>query len=131
MLSPAEMLGDVGIGNDAGWALTFHREDGVGRVVDDPAFVIGRDDYYASIEAALPDGFGPGKYTFRIEGLTDAHYRELRRTDDPYMVVRLHLYWRDANASVSGYLANLSGLDLGGPAPKALEPALVAELAIT
>lgn len=131
MLSPAEMLSEVAIGNDAGWALTFHTEDGIGRVVDKPALTIGRDDYYADIEAALPEGFGPGKYTFRIEGLTDKHYAVLKNRDDPLSVVRLHLFWRDTNASVRGYLANLAGLSLGGPTGAALAPALVAELTVT
>jgi hypothetical protein len=131
MLSPAEMLGEVAIGNDAGWALSFHHEDATGRVSDDDTLTISRDDYYASIEAALPEGFGAGKYTFRIEGLTDAHYAKLRDDAKPYSVVRLYLFWRDANASVRGYLANLSGLSFAGPSPKALEPALVAELSVT
>ena len=68
-LSPADMLGKVAIGNDAGWALTFHHETEGRGLIEEPVLTIGSGDYYASIEAALPEGFGPGKYTFRIEGI--------------------------------------------------------------
>lgn len=131
MLSPAQMLERVSIGNDAGWALTFHRENERSRVVDRPVLTIGRDDYDASIEAALPEGFGPGKYTFRIEGLTDKHYAAIRLGDGQPTVVRLHLYWRDANASAVGYLANLAEVAGDGPSRQALATVRVAELTVT
>lgn len=130
MLSPADMLRKVAVGNDAGWALTFHRETEGRGVVDRPVLTIGRDDYYASIEAALPAGLAPGKYTFRIEGLTDRHYADIKGPEPP-TVVRLHLFWRDANASVAGYLANVAGISGGLPSAAALDPARVAELTIT
>jgi hypothetical protein len=129
MLSPAQMLRKITIGNDAGWALTFHHESEGRGVIDEPILTLSREDYYASIEAALPDGFGPGKYTFRIEGLTDRHYAEIKGKE-PATVVRLYLYWRDANASVAGDLANVAGFVGGPPSAAALEPARVAELTI-
>jgi hypothetical protein len=133
MLAPTQMLQKIAIGNDAGWALTFHQEDGSGAVSEEAALTLSSSDYYASIEASLPDGFGPGKYTFGIEGITDAHYAAIRGGKGQPTVVRLHLFWRDANASVSGYLANLiggAGL-FGAPSGEALAGARVAELAIT
>lgn len=133
MLSPAQMLEQVTIGNDAGWALTFHTEDASGRVNERAELMLSSSDYYASIEASLPDGFGPGKYTFGIEGITDAHYAAIRTGDGQPTVVRLHLFWQDANASVAGYLASLAGGAgiFGAPSGEALASARVAELAIT
>lgn len=140
MLSPSQMLDNVAIGNDAGWALTFHMETG-GQIVEEPVCAFGRDQYYAEIEAALPDGLGGGKYSFTIEGLIDSDHQKLDppppNTDAPAVprpsVVRLHLFWRDANASPTGYIANVAGLSdlFGGLTAGGLKDALVAELAIT
>jgi len=101
------------IGNDAGWLLTFCRQiaDGQGFLsfVDDPPLLeIGRDQYYAEINASLPGGLEGGVYSFVIEGLTDEHYAKLKA--EPRLVVKLFLYWRDTNASVEGYFNNLAGV---------------------
>ncbi len=130
MLSPTDMLGKVAIGNDAGWALTFHQESEGRGLIEEPVLTIGSDDYNATIEAALPEGFGPGKYSLRIEGMTERHYAAIKGPE-PAVAVRLHLYWRDANASVAGYLANVAGIAGGVPSAALLAPARVAELTIT
>jgi hypothetical protein len=140
MPSPSQLLDSVAIGNDAGWALTFHTET-EGRIDDTPTCAIGREQYYGEIEASLPEGLDGGKYTFVVEGLIEDDYRKI---DPPPpnpgspasprpAVVRLYLYWRDANASPAGYLASVAGLgDLfGGLTADGLQEALVAELAVT
>jgi hypothetical protein len=99
MLSAEELLVRTTIGNDAGWALTFHTETEGRGIVDEPVRTLTVDDYDASIEAALPDGFSAGKYTFRIEGITERDYGALRGDDAP-TVVRLHLFWRDTGMAV-------------------------------
>jgi hypothetical protein len=125
------MLSPVAVGNDAGWTLAFHKEQPAEhwRIVEPPYRVIGRDDYYAHVEAALPDGFSGGKYSFVVEGMTDAHYGELAVDD----VVRLYLYWRDTNSSPAGYVANVAGLTdkLSDFSTAALKDFLVAELVVT
>jgi hypothetical protein len=133
MLSPTQMLDKVAVGNDAAYALTFHRETS-GTVESTPVLTVSREDYYAEIEATLPSDLAGGRYRFVVEGMTDEHYAKIAQTGDGYpRVVRLHLYWRDTNASVGGYLANLAGLTdlLGGASGDALADARVAELAIT
>lgn len=67
------------IGNDAGWALTFHKET-KGLVDDKAELSLSRSDYYATIEATLPAGVEGGSYTFTVEGLTDAHYGQIAQT---------------------------------------------------
>jgi hypothetical protein len=135
MISPAQMLGKVMLGNAAGWLLTFHREGPDGAVVENPAqdLEIGSDDYYAEIHATLPGGLEGGSYSFIIEGITDEHYGRISQSpDDHPKVVRLYLFWRDANASFAGYAANLAGLTdtLGGAKSESLRDFRVAELAI-
>ena len=132
MLSPAQMLDKVAVGNDAGWALAFHHEV-AGQIVekpDDPVFT--RDDYYAEITASLPPDLSGGTYTFVVEGLTDDDYRKIAQTDGKGpSVVRLYLYWRDT-ASSPAYFASVAGvMDLfGGLKEKAMKEALVAELSV-
>ncbi len=121
----------VAIGNDAGWALTVHSDRSLGqdREIGPAKLVISRDDYYANIQAALPGDLSGGRYTFTIEGLTDANYADIHVDD----VVRLYLFWRDTNASPAGYLSNIAGLtDLAGDiSAEALKDFLVAELVVT
>jgi hypothetical protein len=102
------LVGPATVGNDAGWTLAFHKENPAEnwRIEPKPYLVLGRDDYYAEIEAALPGDYSGGKYAFVIEGMTDAHYRKIDDDD----VVRLYLYWRDTNATPAGYLASVGGL---------------------
>jgi hypothetical protein len=128
MLSPALLLQGVAVGNDAGWTLAFYKEDSSTHEIRKPPLVLSRDDYYAEIEAVLPGDFAPGKYTFVIEGMTDDHYAKIAPGD----VVELYLYWRDTNASPTGYLANFGGLtDRLGTSVDALKDFLVAKLVVT
>ncbi|MEK8105541.1 hypothetical protein NKG94_11070 [Micromonospora sp. M12] len=55
------------VGNDAGWTVTFHRETPTG-LSPDAALTLSSADYYAAIDAALPDGLGPGAYTITVQG---------------------------------------------------------------
>jgi hypothetical protein len=104
--------GTLLIGNDAGWLLSFHRQDsdpdGFLGFTEEPVLEIGRDEYYAQINASLPGGLEGGVYSFVIEGLTETHYRTLKA--EPRLVVKLFLYWRDTNASLAGYVKNVAGL---------------------
>jgi hypothetical protein len=131
MIAVADMLSPVKVGNDAGWTLAFHKErpSEFWQIVEKPYLIIGRDDYYARVEAALPEGFAAGKYTFVVEGMTDGDYGKLAVDD----VVRLYLYWRDTNASPTGYLANVAGLTdkLSDFSLEALKNFRVAELIVT
>jgi hypothetical protein len=124
------LVGPATVGNDAGWTLAFHKENPAEnwRIEPKPYLVLGRDDYYAEIEAALPGDYSGGKYAFVIEGMTDAHYRKIDDDD----VVRLYLYWRDTNATPAGYLASVGGLtdQLNEFAVEALKDFMVAELVI-
>lgn len=145
MLSTLQLRKGPLVGNDAGWALAFFRENDSWTVADQHAVLtITRDDYYADIQATLPSDLAGGTYKFTIEGLTDEAYGQIapftqRRPDekpkptDKPSVIRLYLYWRDTNASVGGYLTNLAGLNtssFSGFSPDALKDAYVAELAI-
>ena len=83
----------------------------------------------------MPSDLAGGTYRFTIDGLTDTHYGQIAPFDphnDKPKVVRLYLYWRDTNASPTGYLANLAGLTdlVDGLTPSVLRDLLVAELAI-
>jgi hypothetical protein len=135
LLTPEQMLGKVLVGNDAGWALTFS-----------PAVVpeelakprtLSREDCYAEIDATLPAGLEGGSYTFTIEGLTDEQHSELQALAPSRHgqggLIDLHLYWRDVNASVVGYLSNLAGLTdlVGRPSGDALREVRVARLVVT
>src|SRR5437763_12823160 len=128
--------GEVAIGNDAGWALAFHKEVGGTIVETPPVLLVGRDSYYAEIEATLPQAnLTGGTYRFTIEGMTDEHYARIAQAGAASQpsVVRLYLYWRDTSSSVGGYLASALGLNdvLSSFSAAELKPALVAELAIT
>ncbi len=121
------------VGNDAGWVLTFHKEKD-GKVVEKPELELDRGDYYAEIDATLPNGLEGGAYTFVVEGMTDKHYAIIRqRGDKRVSVVRLYLLWRDTNQSLVGLAANLGGLTdvLNATRGKADPQFLVAELSIT
>jgi hypothetical protein len=134
-LTPRQMLDRVLVGNDAGWALTF-TPAGTGAAASKPR-TISREDCYAEIDATLPAGLEGGSYTFTLEGLPDDQHRELVALAPskvgPGGHVDLHLYWRDTNASVTGYLANLGGLTdlVGRPSAAALAGVRVARLVVT
>ncbi|ESA32884.1 hypothetical protein N836_24155 [Leptolyngbya sp. Heron Island J] len=124
---PSPALENVIVGNDAGWILAFYREKN--RAIEKkPVLVINSAQYHAEIQATLPGGLEGGTYSFVVEGLIDEHYGQLT----PKLIVRLYLYWRDTNRSVTGYLANLVGITgLTDSLNKdELKQALVAELAI-
>jgi len=93
-------------GTDPGWAMTFFRE---GDTTGQPR-EISVADYHASIDVTLPHGLQPGEFTLKIEGLLDEHYAELvTGPGQAPLNARLYLFWRDANASVLGYLSSLAG----------------------
>lgn len=131
-VSPASVLGGPLIGNDAGWALSFHLELAE-KVVDVPVCTFGREQYYGEIQATLPSGLAGGTYTFVLEGITDEDYRKIAQSGREHpTVVRLYLFWRDTLDSPAGYLASVAGLtDLfGGLSAEGLKAAQVAELSI-
>ncbi|MGB3439802.1 MAG: hypothetical protein WBA97_13720 [Actinophytocola sp.] len=114
------------LGNDAGWALTFHRE-AAGAAVPAPFLTVDAAHYYASIDATLPDGLAPGAYKITIEQFTDDHFALLKSVK-ANVVVRLYLFWRDANTTAKAYFTNMIGLNAAPP----LDPATqVAELRLT
>jgi hypothetical protein len=145
-LAPAST---VSIGNAAGWALAFFKE----KPAPNPTGEIGeqvcrfsREGYNAEIDATLPHDLFPGLYQFTIEGLTDADHRLIQQDGlNRPTIVKLYLYWRDANATVTGYLASVGGITdlvsggglvgaaagaLGGAVPDPLASVLVAVLTI-
>jgi hypothetical protein len=120
-------------GNLVGWALEFFRELPDGTEEPGSAIVLSSDDYDAgTIEATLPDGLGGGSYGFTVEGVTDEDYRKIAQgISGSRPSMKLYLWWRDTNASVGGYLANLAGATgLISPASKPPEDALVAVLRV-
>ena len=127
-------FGDPAVGNEAGWALTFHCELVDETVVDDPVLTVGIESYYAEIQATLPSGLDGGSYRFTIEGMTvEDHAAIAQGSPGKPTVVKLYLYWRDNAPTALGFPGNLAQLtDLAGPAAHdALQPALVAVLAVT
>jgi hypothetical protein len=129
--SPAEMLDRVVVGNDSAWIIEFFAVDANGLPTSAAPTTFGRDDYYASVEASMPDDLSGGSYRIVIEGMTDQHYAEIADKRKPY--IKLYLYWRDNNQSVAGYIANVAGVqDMLTGASNAPDPStLVAVLAIT
>jgi hypothetical protein len=120
----------VEVGNDAGWVLAFHRETPLG-IDPTPELELSSTDYYASIDAALPDTLGPGAYRIAIEGLVDEHFAKLGIGQDKQpLTCKLFLFWRDANSSAKAYLTNLAGVSKG-PSAADLQEALVAVLRVT
>jgi hypothetical protein len=101
----------IRIGRDAGWILSFHQITR-GGIAEDPVFEMSRDDYYAEITASLPSGLEGGSYSFVIEGMTDADYKQITQTaPDAPSIVRLYLYWRDLANSDLGIATNVLGGD--------------------
>ena len=133
---PLNTADKVAIGNDAGYLLSFHREQQQGKatVVDDtPVLEFGRDDYYTEVRASLPAGLEGGVYSFVIEGLTDKHYAAIAQgKQSAPRVVRLYLFWRDTSATGLASLASMAGVPgmLGGVKGKDMPQSLVAELRI-
>lgn len=121
---------EVAIGNDAAWALVFHDDLGPTRPPGGALLEVSSAEYGGEIRATLPGGLEPGSYDFVIEGLDDAGHRKLAAAAslEPRPVVRLYLFWREANATVGGYLANVAGLGAFGV--EAPDNALVAVLSV-
>lgn len=115
--------GAARIGNLYGWAIGFAAPDG------DKAkgLLLTSNDYYAKIDATLPDGLSGGRVAIVIDALTDADYAEVKG----YGAASLYLFWQDANPGFLGYLAGISGLSAlgGGPSGDNLKDALVMRFA--
>ena len=101
-------LGTPVTGFDAGWLLSFRREEPSGAPSAQPPVEFSCDDYYADIRATLANGLEGGTYTLVIEGVTDDDYRRLSLAQKGALDVRLHLYWRDAIDPGSAFLSNLA-----------------------
>ncbi|MFD1320631.1 hypothetical protein [Micromonospora sonneratiae] len=115
------------LGNDAGWLLTFHRG-----ITSDPTGLpqLSSSEYYASIDATLPEGLAAGSYKITVEQLTDAHYAMLRtRASDDPLFCKLYLFWRDANTSARAYFTNMLGVN-ARPSPVEMHQSLVAVLRV-
>ncbi|MFX1677562.1 hypothetical protein PWR63_35930 [Paraburkholderia sp. A2WS-5] len=133
MSLPTLTSNQVMIGNAAGWALTFHKEDSDGAI--QPAlWTVCSADYEARLSATLPAGLEAGACSITVEGMTDADYAKIAQTGAASQptVAQLYLYWIDANASPLGYLANLGGLTdtLGRFDPESMKSSLVSVLRI-
>ncbi len=123
---------DVAIGNSAGWMLTFHEESG--ETPGDPFLTLSSERLNGEIQATLPRALEGGSYSFTLEGVGDDDYAALaRKRAAAPVVVQLYLFWRDANASVAGYLANLAGLGdlMPDASATALRSSCVAVLTVT
>ncbi|HEX7245271.1 MAG TPA: hypothetical protein VF245_06890 [Solirubrobacterales bacterium] len=105
------------VGNDAGWLLSFHREEeenGCYAIVEKAELELGRDDYDGKIAAALVDGLAGGSFSFTVEGITDEGYAKIAQVGkDHPTVVKLYLYWRDTTSSAGAYLRSIVGFDDG------------------
>ena len=117
------------VGNDAGFAIHFHAAP-ARQELSKPVLAISSSDYYVQIEATLEEGFKGGTTTLTLEGLTDEHYA-LIAADGPQKpeIIRLYLFWRDANTSVGAYFTNMLGVN-AGPSDAELKESLVAVLKI-
>lgn len=132
VLPPSLLLDEVVVGNDAAWIVEFFAvDDATGEPESSGQSTFGRDDYYASVEAAMPSDLTGGRYRIVIEGMTDKHYAEIADKQKPY--IRLYLFWRDNNRSVAGYVANVAGVQdvLKGVSNKPDPDTLVAVLGMT
>lgn len=123
-LSFASQAQAARIGNLYGWALGFLPTGARDEAV---SLLLTSNDYYAKIDATLPDGLNGGRVSVVIDALTDEHYRQVRGC----AAANLYLYWQDANENFGAFLANSFGLGGigGGPSAGDLEPALVMRFA--
>lgn len=102
-------------GNNPGYIVTFHKFDDFGALVETPGFVLHSDAVEAEITVPVTGDLTPGAATVAFSGLSDADHQQIAgRTEGGanfrLPVARVHLFWRDTNHSVGGYLANLAGL---------------------
>jgi hypothetical protein len=137
--------GETLTGNWPGYVLTFHRVLPGGELEEPASYVLHSDEYEGEIELSLCGGLDRLGNTIVLSGLTDAHHQTLTtRTASGALVLaamRVHLFWRDANRTVGGYLASLAGgggldaiLSAGGAGPSSsqqLKGVRVADLTIT
>ena len=123
-LSDAAQAHGAKVGNLYGWALGFLAE---GVPNESTALLLTSNDYYAKIDATLPDGLNGGRIQVMLDALTDDHYRQIRDC----AAADLYLFWQDVNANFLGYFANISGLAGlgGGPSLSDLAPALILRFA--
>ena len=82
-------------------------------MIDEP-MLLGQRDYYASIEAELPGASAPGSTRSGSRGWSRADYGG-KQGGEQATVVRLYLFWRDANSSIAGYLTTCAGIIGGAP----------------
>lgn len=117
------------VGNDAGFAIHFHAAPGR-RELSKPVLAISSSDYHAQIEVTLEEGFKGGTTTLTIEGMIDDHYALIAAdgTQKPE-IIRLYLFWRDANTSFGAYFTNMLGVN-ARPSDAELKDSLVAVLKI-
>jgi hypothetical protein len=139
--------GETLTGNWPGYVLTFHRVLPGGVLNESASLVLHSDEYEGEIELNLCGGLDRLGNTIVLSGLTDAHHQMLTaRTGSgsgapALAAMRVHLFWRDANRTVGGYLASLAGgggldavLGAGGAGlslTHQLEPFRIADLTIT
>ena len=130
------------VGNLPGYLVTFHLVDGNGAVTEQPDRILHSDALDADLTVSLTGDVRGAPATLVFVGLDDDTHQKLaeRTAKGGFVraVARVHLFWRDTNTSVGGYLANLAGVGslvanvrgiATGPA-KDLEQARVAELAV-
>lgn len=122
--SPLSQARGANVGNLYGWAIGFLARGAPGETA---GLLLTSNDYYAKIDAVLPDGLAGGRVTIVLDAVTDAHYRAIGAC----RAAELYLFWQDVNADVLGYLGGISGLSGfgGGPSAADLAPALVTRFA--
>ncbi len=119
-------LQDAKVGNAAGWALHFHKmKDDDGTVETDAVLKVTNRDYYASIDATLPEELQGGSYSITIEGLIDEDFAKLEGA----RVLKLHLYWEDTGG-FGGYFKSIAGLPGVPSGADVAKGALVAQLRV-
>ncbi len=119
------------VGNEPGWVVTFHAVGAGGMVAPTAFLTVTRETHFATIDCALGSGLTGARLTLRIEQLDDRAHHLLATAGRP-IAARLHLFWRDTNRSVAGYLASLAGATdlVGGVGGPALAHALVGVIAV-
>jgi hypothetical protein len=111
-------------GNFPGYVLTFHTVRPGGELDVSRPLVLHSDLYEAELSLPMTGSLDASAATIVLSGLTDEHHRALAARTSAggweRAVVRVHLFWRDANSTVTGYVANVLGL-------VALDPEVVLE----
>ena len=137
--------GETLTGNWPGYVLTFHRVLPGGKLDETASLVLHSDEYEAEIELSLSGGLERLGATIVLAGLTDVHHQMLTaRTGSGTLALaamKVHLFWRDANSTVGGYLTSLVGgggldaiLSAGGAGMSSadrLKPFRIADLTVT